>query len=503
MNSTAVVNTSPVLFEEDYIFRTNRTITSTPDIALTEFVANAWDAGAFNVQIIIPSESGDAISIEDDGIGMSDEEFRQRWMTLNYNRQRRQGNMVVFPDDVESYARIAYGRNGVGRHGMLCFADHYTVETWKNGISNKYDIAVSAGNEPFVITHHLSIEKQGHGTKISAYLNRRLPDADAMTEIISARFLYDPKFMVSINGKTVDLLNCKGIYEQKDILLENGINLHLTIIDLSKTAMKSQQHGIAFWISGRLVGNPSWTYGNFQFLDGRFKAAKRFTFIVQTDDLIDEVLPDWTGFIDSDRIKYVYAQFKKHVDEFILSIMSEQIKDIQLSVIDEMRDELETLEPYSQRGISSFLENVTMKSPMISSDYLKTAVEAIITIEQSKKGELLLRQLSAMSPEDIDKLSGLLENWDIDDILSVLNEIDRRIITIEAISHVYEDKNTDELHTLHPIVLNARWLFGSEFDSPMFISNSALNTVVKTLFKDSDYDLSNITNPRKRPDIVF
>ena len=32
-----------IKFEEDYIFRNNRSITSLPDIALTELVANAWD----------------------------------------------------------------------------------------------------------------------------------------------------------------------------------------------------------------------------------------------------------------------------------------------------------------------------------------------------------------------------------------------------------------------------------------------------------------------------
>lgn len=61
---------------------------------------------------------------------------------------------------------------------------------------------------------------------------------------------------------------------------------------------------------------------------------------------------------------------------------------------------------------------------------------------------------------------------------------------------------TDELHTLHPLVLNSKWLFGAQYDSPMFVSNSALTTVVKSLFKDEDYDLSEIDNPRKRPDIV-
>lgn len=43
-----------VSFEENYIFRNNRSITSNNDIALTEFVANAWDAGAHNVDITIP-----------------------------------------------------------------------------------------------------------------------------------------------------------------------------------------------------------------------------------------------------------------------------------------------------------------------------------------------------------------------------------------------------------------------------------------------------------------
>lgn len=48
-----------------------------------------------------------------------------------------------------------------------------------------------------------------------------------------------------------------------------------------------------------------------------------------------------------------------------------------------------------------------------------------------------------------------------------------------------------------PLILNSRWLFGAEFDSPMFVSNKTLSTVIKCLFKDSDYDLSVIDNPKK------
>lgn len=348
-----------VSFEENYIFRNNRSITSNNDIALTEFVANAWDAGAHNVDITIPFEEHEKIVIEDDGTGMTDEEFRSRWMTLNYDRQKRQGKDVLFPADVESSKRIAYGRNGVGRHGMLCFADSYTVETWKDGKCNTYDIAVSKGDSPFKILKHSTDDKAGHGTRISTFVLRHLPDAAAMTDILSARFLYDPKFVVKINGKRIDLSQHKGVVFSKEFITPTKAKLLMTVVDSEKTAAKSQQHGIAFWVSGRLVGQPSWTYGKITFLDGRFKAAKRYTVIIKSDDLIDDVLPDWSGFIDSAQMESVYLCVKAEVDQFIKSVMQSHLSEVRLDVIKDVRDELETLNVTGQRNISAFIEKVT------------------------------------------------------------------------------------------------------------------------------------------------
>ena len=139
---------------------------------------------------------------------------------------------------------------------------------------------------------------------------------------------------------------------------------------------------------------------------------------------------------------------------------------------------------------------------MVSQEYLQAAVNALISIEKSKKGEELLAKLGEMSTDQLDKLADILSTWNVDDIATVIGEIDKRIVVIEAIQRIYNNKETDELHTLHPLVLNSKWLFGAQYDSPMFVSNSALTTVVKSLFKDEDYDLSEIDNPRKRPDIV-
>lgn len=496
------MDNSAVYFEENYIFRNYRSITSNNDIALAEFVANAWDAGAHNVSITIPTELDEKIIVEDDGTGMTDEEFRARWMTLNYDRQRRQGKDVTFPDDIELSKRIAYGRNGVGRHGMLCFADNYMVETWRDGTCHIYDIAVTHGDAPFKIFKHITKPRTGHGTKISAFVKRHLPDANAMTDILSARFLYDPNFAVKINGRRIDLSQHKGVIFEKTFTTAANATLNMIVIDSEKTAAKSQQHGIAFWVSGRLVGQPSWTYGKIAFLDGRFKAAKRYTIIVKTNDLIDDVLPDWSGFIDSDNMNGHYRSLKAEVDAFIKSVMKEHIGEVRLDVIRSTRDELETLNISGQRNVSAFIEKITEENPVLPQDYLRSAITAMASIEKAKKGELLLSQLSQMSADQIDKLADILSSWDVDDIASVIGEIDKRIVVIEAIQRLYNDKSTDELHTLHPLVLNSRWLFGAQYDSPMFVSNSTLTTVVKNLFKDEDYDLDVIENPKRRPDII-
>lgn len=492
-----------IKFEDDYMFRNNRMITSSPDIAITELVANAWDAGALHVDIKLPNSENRIISVIDDGIGMLEEEFNSRWMTLNYNRTKHQGKYVTFPDEIkDDRTRIAYGRNGVGRHGMLCFADKYTVKTWKNGMCFECIISTSSGNEPFKIISKKTYKKSGHGTEISAYANRNIPDEKMMKEILSARFIYDPQFELRINGIDLSLATCNGVVGEAQLTTINGKHLRVAIIDSNKTALSSQQHGIAFWVCGRLVGSPAWSFGQYQFLDARYKIAKRYTIIVQSEDIIDEVLPDWTGFVNSIVMDNVYSEVKKIVNELTNNIMKEQITDLKTDVIEETREKLQDLSLSEKREISSFMDILTETNPMMAAEMLKTSVEALMKIQKAKKGQELLAQLGNMKPDELDKLSDLLKNWDINDVVSVIDEIDRRILVVEAISRIYEKKETDELHTLHPMVLGARWLFGAEFDSPMYTSNRTLNTVIKTLFKEEEYDITAIANPRKRPDIV-
>ncbi|MDR2510857.1 MAG: ATP-binding protein, partial [Bacteroidales bacterium] len=195
------------LFEDDYLIRSLGGIVSQPETALTELVANAWDAGATEVKIFIPSERNQLLMVEDNGVGMSKDEFHNRWMKLRYNRIKHQGKKVLFPIGVEG-TRFAYGRNGVGRHGLLCFNDNeYKIQTTKDGKTLTLTVTTQIRGEPIAITdeEEIDVENMAHGTKLEVIVQQNLPNIERIRDIIAAKFLHDPQFRIEINKESLQL----------------------------------------------------------------------------------------------------------------------------------------------------------------------------------------------------------------------------------------------------------------------------------------------------------
>lgn len=488
------------MFEEEYIYRTTGSVTQKPDNALTELIANAWDAGARNVNITIPEAEDEKIIIEDDGTGMTEEEFRQRWLTLNYNRIKNQGIDVEFPKDVENAKRKAYGRNGIGRHSMFCFNNTYKLSTWKDGREFSCNIDISSGSQPFKVMNPKIIEKEGHGTRLETRVKRNLPNIPFISEVLSARYLFDPMFTVKINDKVIELSKHSGLKKQDTIQIDD-ISMDIYIIESYKTAMKSVYHGIAFWVGKRLVGEPSWELGNNMIRDGRTQFAKRYTVIVTTDDLYDEVLPDWTGFKDTPKVNKVFDKVKEYVENYIREISKEKIEETKLGLVRNNIEKIKELNKNSQNEISEFIDNLIEQEPDMNEDLANIAVDAMVNIQKARSGQDLLKKLSAFSEEDIDSLNSILETWTIKDIQNTLDTIDKRILVIEAIERLCSSRDTDELHTLHPLVAQARWLFGPEYDSEMYTFNKRLKTIVKDIIKSNQY--TELDEPSRRPDLVL
>lgn len=490
------------LFEEDYLLRTLGSIASSPDVALTELVANAWDAGAAKVEIFIPESMEAELIVRDDGCGMTKEQFEKRWMTLGYNRIKHQGENAEFPPQRIKWRRPAYGRNGMGRHGLLCFSSKYRVETVRDGMGSRFIVTTSSGKEPFVIEKYDSFKSKGHGTTLTAIASRNVPSPDRIRDVLSARFLHDPQFGVYVNGKSVPLSEHTGLVDQTVLKVNDSLSVEAYFIDSTKSARTTQYQGIAFWVGGRLVGEPSWALGNTTLIDGRTRIAKRHTVVIKSDQLYDEVLPDWSAFRNSEVIESLFKVVAEYVARLFARLSSERIQDTRDSVMSEHQDTIAELQPLARLEIKEFVDDLTSKQPMMPVETVSLAVQAVINLEKSRSGTGLLEKLSKLSDEDIEGLDRLLGEWTVRDALTVLDEIDRRVAVLQAIERFAADEDADELHTLHPLVSEARWLFGPEFDSAEYASNVSLRTALETLFKKR-LDPKAFLNPRKRPDLLI
>lgn len=488
------------LFEEDYLIRTLGALVHSPEIALTELVANAWDAGATIVDIFIPEDYNQKLIIEDNGTGLTEKQFKERWMKLGYNRIKHQGKNVIFPTNVEG-KRLAYGRNGVGRHGLLCFDNEYTVITNSDGSKSTFVITTQDETHPFVIKESYFEKSDSFGTRLEVTVTKNLPKPDKILQIISARFLHDPKFIVSINRESVQLEQHSGLVDTTEIIVEENIKLIAHFIDSQKSARSTLYQGIAFWQSNRLVGEPSWILGNEVFIDGRTKFAKRYTVVIQTNDLADYIYEDWTGFKKVETMEKVYLKVFEYVNKMFAEIAKDSIEETKQQIKSDFQSELSQLTPLAKYEVNEAIESITSAHPTAKPESISIAVEAIINLEKTRTGKELLVRLSKLSEDDINGLNTLLENWSVRDALSVLDEIDNRISVIEAIRKLSGDENVDELHVLHPLVTNARWLFGPEYESAEYASNRQLQNAVQIIFK-TEIQKEVFNNHRKRPDIV-
>jgi hypothetical protein len=213
------------------------------------------------------------------------------------------------------------------------------------------------------------------------------------------------------------------------------------------------------------------------------------------------VKEDWSGFRSSDTMDLVYEEVEKYVNSCIENVSSATISIVKENLGASIKESLKKVNPLVSLEIDEVISSIVTENPKVKQESVDIAVQAVINIEKSKSGQSLLEKLSVLSIDDIDSLNELLSKWTVGDALVVLNEIDRRLSVISAIRKLAGDKTTDELHVLHPLITQSRWLFGPEYESSEYIFNRQMKTAVSNIFGDDKF-ISPDTNYKKRPDLI-
>jgi len=476
---------------------------SDPSIALVELIANCWDAGANRVDIAWPKESRpELIEVKDDGTGMTYEEFTYRWRELNYNRKEVQGEDVIFPDDNKKSVRKAYGTNGKGRHSMFCFSNVYKVETWRDGVRNNFTVSRTpgTGESPFIITPHGNISREGHGTIVSTELSRNYIEVPVLRDLIGSKFVVDPGFNIYINGELVELTKIEHLVGTKKIQLKGIGDIVIHCVDSQKTGRTSRQHGVAWWVNKRLVGEPSWRgFDDIAYLDARTTEARRYTFIVEADLLAEEVKEDWSDFTDTETANSIKSFAKVNILEWLRDLMKDVHKSRKVAAISVNRQDLKELTKESRYHVGKFIDEIQARVTVLDGKVLNATIGVLSKLEQSRSGFALLEQLAKLDPNDIDALNQILKEWTVQEARIVLDELGRRLKVIESLEKLVENPSSDELHELQPLFEKGLWIFGPEYESIQFMSNKSLATVLRKLIGDKEVK-SNL--PRKRPDFI-
>lgn len=470
-----------------------------PKIAIVELVANAWDAGASEVVITWPTKENEQyFSIEDNGCGLTDKEFTSRWRTLAYDRLGSQGSTVI----VNNRSRTVFGKNGVGRFAGFCFGESYYVASNKNREHVEYEIKPGSGESPFALVKRDPREfVRENGTKIFVRDKSSFQiGEEVIRSEIGMRFLTDPSFSCIVNGVKVNFSHIPDDnIARHSIALESGDFITIVIIDTSDADKTTKQHGVAWHVNGRLVGEAGWkSYGFDEIIDGRSSEAKRHTFIIEADFLAntDSVKKDWTGF----NFTPEFEQARSEVFEFVKGYIFGQTKQKRERVFSNIKRahsaELSKLTPLRVERWEEFVAEIQSECTNLNEKDLFKLSGVLIKMEQSDTKYSLISKLHDLDPSQIDSLHSILADWSLDLAKEVLDELQIRLKLLDELRERVLDVNTKEVQDLQPLFYQGLWIFGPEFETIEFTSNEGMTKVIQSLFN------SDLKGSRNRPDFA-
>lgn len=494
-----------LLYDERFLESYAGAIITDPATAIVELVANCWDAYATKVSITWPdTETQKQFKITDNGHGMTRDEFQYIWRTIAYNRVSAQGSTTNPPDDTTGQPRLVFGKNGKGRFASFCFASEYIITSRKNG--QEFICRVHRTPTDPLVLEEISFTAEGitqHGTEIVG--NGVIPifnfTEENARELIGGRFLANPSFKVSINGSDISFNDIPDLLSTEEIDLEGLGKVNILRIDTKKADKTTKQHGIAWWVQNRAVGQCKWSRSDYErILDGRSSEAKRFIFIVQADYLNqhDAVLEDWSDFKENNP---AWIRTRNTVQDRIRQIIFEsnrtEREEKRSAVIERIGSTVNTLSLVSKERVQSFVNEVVDVCPHFGENEIVQLSAILAKLEKAKSRYGLLDLLHKCEPNDYDTLHSILNEWTIGMAKIVLDEIQNRLKLIGELRAKLQVAGIDEVHELQPLFERGLWMFGAQFESIEFTSNKGMTNVIRTLFKDTESKGS-----RNRPDFV-
>ena len=190
--------------------------------SVAELISNAWDADAENVWINMPlgqqiAEGGQqSIEVLDDGVGMSREEAKLKYLIVGRKRRIQEAGWA------SPSGRPLHGRKGVGKLAAFGTAKKLQCTTWtRSGERTAFeldydrirnlepgtDYRVDETSDPELPSQPGTHDPPAHGTliRLSNLLAKLIPAESQFRQSLARRFgVLNPEMKVYLNGRPVE-----------------------------------------------------------------------------------------------------------------------------------------------------------------------------------------------------------------------------------------------------------------------------------------------------------
>ncbi len=221
---------------------------------LGEAISNSWDADAQNVFITIDKDKN-YFSIQDDGIGMTAEDFQGKFLKVGYSK-RKNGCCK------SQLKRPFIGRKGIGKLALLSCADRIhvvskTLQTNAIGgiIDNaQLDAAISEDNDQYSLSEIPAMEmltvsfekKQGTYIYFENMKQGITHNIEYLRKIIALYFRFsilDSNFNIYVNGKIISNEDLSDLISKTQFVWDINSTPKDTYLEKVKEIAKSKDKG--------------------------------------------------------------------------------------------------------------------------------------------------------------------------------------------------------------------------------------------------------------------
>lgn len=485
-----------LLFDVGTIKHLGLQMYSTLPPVISELVANAWDANATKVEINIPDSRFDSTSeivVQDDGIGMSDEDIRKAYLIIGRDRRKEDGTDRTS----QPFERPVMGRKGIGKFSAFGIAKEIEIETLQgfefSRLRMNYDDLVK--NQDKRKIHFPPLPPTGNiakGTRITLrnitkYQTRSI-SIPQLRRGLARRFSiigerYD--FTVIVNGKPItpderDLQKLLEVdkdgsqyiwqYEQYEIAPDSGWTISGWIGALDRTSSLADgiQRGVAILARGKLVQEPfvfdatvgqqfalSYLIGEIhaEFVDAEEDTVGTTRNSLVWDTEANIALKDW-GQREVNKIAREWAAKRQADNE------AELIENPLYLKFQARAEEIGNRR--ATKIADKFVRNVVKQNIVEDIKAQESIIQASLDWLEFDAFQEIAEDLTDTSVQNINQLLALFREWEIIEAKEMAKVSNGRVNTIQKLQELI-DQNALEVPELHnflkefPWTIDPRW----------------------------------------------